>query len=103
MFREHPLHCFHLDHTETSVAAAPWVTREVTETLILRTDEEDGHGQIREPGTAFFIDLVGIRRSQPALRNVQHFTHNNQITTRNISLNRKSFAPRGGTAQRKAI
>jgi hypothetical protein len=38
-------------------------TREVTETLILRTDEEDGHGGqiVLEPGTVFFIDLVGIR------------------------------------------
>jgi hypothetical protein len=78
-----------------SVAAAPWVTREVTETLILRTDEEDGHGgQITlEPGTAFFIDLIGIHTSQPALRNVQYFTRNNQITTRNTSLNQRNFAP----------
>ncbi|KAF8174999.1 cytochrome P450 [Mycena galopus ATCC 62051] len=42
--------------------AASSVGRVITETLVVKTDQEDGHGGqiVLEPGTTFFIDLIGL-------------------------------------------
>ncbi|KAJ7808164.1 cytochrome P450 [Mycena olivaceomarginata] len=43
-------------------AAASSINREVVESVVLKTDEEDGHGGqiILEPGTMFAVDLIGL-------------------------------------------
>jgi hypothetical protein len=46
-----------------SKAAGFTMYRETTETVVLKTDEEDGHGGqiILEPGTRLAVDVVGLR------------------------------------------
>ncbi|KAJ7915447.1 cytochrome P450 [Mycena leptocephala] len=54
---------------------ATLITRDTTETVVLKTDEEDGHGGhiILEPGTRVIIDVVGLQCNPKLFPNPNEF------------------------------
>ncbi|KAJ7347415.1 cytochrome P450 [Mycena albidolilacea] len=85
--------------------AASAVTRTITETIVLKTDEEDGHGGqiILEPGTMFFIDLVGLHYNPKYFPDPEEFRPSRWYGTAESDMTTFSLGPRICIGRRFAL
>ncbi|KAJ7753139.1 cytochrome P450 [Mycena olivaceomarginata] len=85
--------------------AASAVTRTITETIVLKTDEEDGHGGqiILEPGTMFFIDLVGLHYNPKYFPDPEEFRPSRWYGAAESDMTTFSLGPRTCIGRRFAL
>ncbi|KAJ7152013.1 cytochrome P450 [Mycena filopes] len=85
--------------------AAFVIFRETTETVVLKTDEEDGHGGqvILEPGTRVGIDVVGLHHNPKYFPNPEEFRPSRWYGASESDMSMFSVGPRTCIGRRFAL
>jgi len=81
------------------------ITRDITETAVLKTDEEDGRGRqvILEPGTRFCVDLVGLHYNQKYFPDPEEFRPSRWYGAAESDMTTFSLGPRACIGRRFAL